>query len=114
MAPLGTILVGAGAAALAYVARLIGPKVRVGDTKLVSVDAAGFGMQLSPVLGPAPFFLFEVSQVSPEGAYGRIVGAGAPTGAGTDLVRVTRTKPWPEAPQQMGPITVFAPNRWQG
>ena len=109
------LLYGVAAAGIAYVTRLVGPKIRKGDIKLVTVANAGFGSQLSPIVGQAPFFLYEVTQVSQEGYYGRIVGVGVPTGAGTDLVQVTRTTPFPAAPQQMGPISeaAFAANRWQ-
>lgn len=106
-------VVGAAAAALAYVTRLLGPKVRAGDTVLAGVDAAGFGLQLSPILGQAPFMLVQVSHVAPEGVYGSIVGAGVPMASGA--VQVTRLTPFPAPPQQMGPVafTSLSDRSWK-
>lgn len=116
-ATLKLLAAGAAAATVAYATRIIGPKIRVGDVKLVST--AGLyqeGTQLTPqtvtgLIGAAPFFLFQVADVRPEGAYGALLGAGVPMGVGTDMVQITRGTPFPTGPVPEG---AFATNRWQG
>lgn len=113
---LGIGLVGAVGAAVAYGTRLLGPKVRAGDVKLVSTAGLYNPGALGPLLGAAPMFLMKVNYRGDDGNYyGDLIGAGVPAGVGTDLVQVTRvqTTPPTQVPVPV-PESAFATNRWQG
>lgn len=116
--PLGLGLVAAAGAAVAYVTRLVGPKVRAGDVKLATtaglIPAAQ--AQFQQFIGPAPMFLMRVEGFDPDtrGFYGTLLGAGVPTGVGTDLVRVTRFATTPPQKVFNIPEGAFVQNRWQG